>query len=1045
MPVLNGNQRKQPICTQSATTNVNVAVRYHLSWERRTILLAVIFSLVQIPHPAYGRELRATTSRAAELIAQPSTATSPALTTTPNVSATTLANGKGIEYTTNDYCEVFINDIKEAKPIGSLWISPQDACALHSCELNKQGVAVEVVKKDNCGDFYCDIDSEVKPKEGSCCGECVQTKCRLGNEVYEIGTTWHNNEDCTLLECSQLPNGVPIINAYQKTCPELPKNCPAEQIYIENCCQYCKQSRAVTPASSVANKSEDIWTEEFYSNHSCVRECKVGEPPQTCHYTFVVEWYETFSKACYNCPKNVTDCQRPHCISADGIARSVTVVNRMMPGPTIEVCQNDIVVVDAKNHLLGESTTIHFHGMHMKETPYMDGVPHITQCPISPHTTFRYMFKAENSGTHFWHSHTGMQRGDGVFGAFIVKRPRSEDPHGHLYDFDLSEHKMILQDWVHVPGISMFASHHHSKGDNKPLNLLLNGKGRYYYGIWQDIKKNEKPLPRTGNGGVWTTEMPKSSPLTLTESPVEVEEEFVTDKQLDDDVVMLHPSNDPKVHSLRIQQNEISRSARLAPQNNQTVGNETLAKQEEEEATVQEESLNAEVKVRHLTKRALDPEVPLEFIPLHQYNVSRGFRYRFRVINAEFLNCPIKISIDNHTLTAINSDGYDFEAVDVGSIITYAGERFDFVVNANQPVGNYWIRLKGLMDCDERFTSAFQVGILHYANAPVEEPQGDLGYQHQPQGIELNSMNKGTGYVDHLNMAELNALPAYDKVPGIDRDALKPVADYKFFVYYDFYRKDNPEFHPSDYYGVNDTINDANRVFTPQLNHISLKFPHTALLPARDTIDESIFCNESSLAQQGIDCRVEFCKCHHVLQVPLNAIVEMIIVDEGFTYDANHPFHLHGNAFRVVGMERLGSNVTIEMIKQLDRYNLLKRNLISPPVKDTVTIPDGGYTIIRFEAYNPGFWLFHCHIEFHAEIGMALVLKVGNNDQMLPVPKNFPTCHDYMPQEDDEREEDPDEPIYPGPPDTGGNGRGTQFTAQFIVVGFACLLKWVLK
>lgn len=69
---------------------------------------------------------------------------------------------------------------------------------------------------------------------------------------------------------------------------------------------------------------------------------------------------------------------------------------------------------------------------------------------------------------------------------------------------------------------------------------------------------------------------------------------------------------------------------------------------------------------------------------------------------------------------------------------------------------------------------------------------------------------------------------------------------------------------------------------------------------------------------------------------------------------------------------------------------------MNPPVKDTVTVPDGGYTIIRFEAYNPGYWLFHCHIEFHAEIGMALVIKVGDHDQMLPVPRNFPTCGDYV-------------------------------------------------
>lgn len=37
----------------------------------------------------------------------------------------------------------------------------------------------------------------------------------------------------------------------------------------------------------------------------------------------------------------------------------------------------------------------------------------------------------------------------------------------------------------------------------------------------------------------------------------------------------------------------------------------------------------------------------------------------------------------------------------------------------------------------------------------------------------------------------------------------------------------------------------------------------------------------------------------------------------------------------------------------------------------------------------------HCHIDFHAEIGMAIMLKVGDYKQMLPAPKNFPTCHDY--------------------------------------------------
>jgi len=146
--------------------------------------------------------------------------------------------------------------------------------------------------------------------------------------------------------------------------------------------------------------------------------------------------------------------------------------------------------------------------------------------------------------------------------------------------------------------------------------------------------------------------------------------------------------------------------------------------------------------------------IPLEQIPHQVYHVRRGFRYRFRIVNAEYLNCPIVVSVDNHTLTAINSDGYDIEAMEVGSIVTYSGERFDFVLNANQEVDNYWLRLKGLMDCSERFTSAFQVAILRYEGARDVEPSAGLGYNHNATGIELNVMNRGPGYTDTKTVLE---------------------------------------------------------------------------------------------------------------------------------------------------------------------------------------------------------------------------------------------------------------------------------------------------
>lgn len=603
------------------------------------------------------------------------------------------------------------------------------------------------------------------------------------------------------------------------------------------------------------------------NRHPCTRTCRKNGVPMVCQYKFKVEWYTTLSKACFNCPFNADDCRRPECIPGDGNKRPVVVVNRQMPGPSIEVCVGDEVIVDVQNLLLGDSTTIHWHGYHQRDTPYMDGVPYVTQCPIPPATTFRYQFTAIQSGTHFWHSHTGFQRTDGVFGSFIVRTPEEDDPHSDLYDYDLSAHTVIVLDWGPETGLAKFIAHHHSDGDNKGEDILVNGMGQF--------------------------------------------KEFSQD-------------------------------------NNATV-----------------------------------------YTPTARFLVERGYRYRFRVINAEFLNCPIELSVDNHTITVISSDGRDFAPVKAESVVTYAGERFDFILNADQQVGLYWMRFRGLMDCDDRFKSANQVAVLQYAGSSNSDyPVADVNYENShKKGLQINALNKGPGENDSLSMAELESLEGWDA-------SLRTNPDYKFYVSYDFYKLDNPHFHNPKLYSfvkVNDT---KKQLLTPQLNHISMRLPPFPLLSGRDQIDTTKFCNKSTVG----NCLDEYCECTHVLQVSLNSVVELILIDKGFAYDANHPFHLHGYTFRVVGMGKLGANVTTTEVEEFDKKGLIKRNLINPVKKDTVTVPDGGYTILRFHATNPGYWLFHCHIEFHVEIGMALVFKVGEHKDMLPVPKDFPRCGNFLPK-----------------------------------------------
>lgn len=79
-----------------------------------------------------------------------------------------------------------------------------------------------------------------------------------------------------------------------------------------------------------------------------------------------------------------------------------------------------------------------------------------------------------------------------------------------------------------------------------------------------------------------------------------------------------------------------------------------------------------------------------------------------------------------------------------------------------------------------------------------------------------------------------------------------------------------------------------------------------------------------------------------------------MFVDEGVSFDINHPLHLHGYHFRVVAMERVAKSITVDEVKTKDANGQIYRNLIDAPLKDTVTVPDGGYTIVRFHATSPG-------------------------------------------------------------------------------------------
>lgn len=69
---------------------------------------------------------------------------------------------------------------------------------------------------------------------------------------------------------------------------------------------------------------------------------------------------------------------------------------------------------------------------------------------------------------------------------------------------------------------------------------------------------------------------------------------------------------------------------------------------------------------------------------------------------------------------------------------------------------------------------------------------------------------------------------------------------------------------------------------------------------------QELICNDETL-RNTTNCSTKYCECVHVLKVGLGDTVELVLIDEGYTYSANHPMHLHGNYFRVIGMDKVST------------------------------------------------------------------------------------------------------------------------------------------
>jgi len=173
-------------------------------------------------------------------------------------------------------------------------------------------------------------------------------------------------------------------------------------------------------------------------------------------------------------------------VNFTGATRIATTVNGSLPAPILRWREGDTVTLRVTNRLPATSS-IHWHGLILPSA--MDGVPGIATGfnGIKPGETFTYRFPVRQSGTYWYHSHSGFQEQTGLYGPIIID-PR--DPEPFSYDRDYT---VMLSDWTDEDPVDVYAklkklSHYYNFNERSHADLMADLQEKGVSGTWNDRK-----------------------------------------------------------------------------------------------------------------------------------------------------------------------------------------------------------------------------------------------------------------------------------------------------------------------------------------------------------------------------------------------------------------------------------------------------------------------------------------------------------------------------------------------------------------------------
>ncbi|XP_059660841.1 laccase-4-like [Cornus florida] len=338
--------------------------------------------------------------------------------------------------------------------------------------------------------------------------------------------------------------------------------------------------------------------------------------------------------------------------------------------------------------------------------------------------------------------------------------------------------------------------------------------------------------------------------------------------------------------------------------------------------------------------------------------------YMLRIISAA-LNEELFFKIAGHKLTVVEVDATYVKPFKTDTIVIAPGQTTNVLLTADLGSGKYLVAASPFMDAPIAVDNMTATATLHYSGTLTTTATTLTAPPPK------NATPVATTFTNSLRSLNSKKYPA--KVPlTIDHSLFFTIS-----------------------LGVNPCAACASGVrVVADINNITFVMPKIALLQAHFFNMPGVFTDDFpgkppiTFNFTGTQpTNMATMNGTRLYRLAYNSTVQLVLQDTGMIAPENHPIHLHGFNFFVVG-------------KGIGNFNPKKDpkkfNLVDPVERNTVGVPSGGWTAIRFRADNPGVWFMHCHLEVHTTWGLKMAFVVDNGkgpgESILPPPIDLPKC-----------------------------------------------------